>query len=82
MKVIYQLRLHFKSANPNIFNSFNLVPDNLKITKNSSFIDIGSGFGKCVLHTRIQIGAKNCLGIEYVKTRNDKALEVLEFLRY
>ena len=56
----------------------NDVDDELKITSNSSFIDIGSGFGKAVFHAKIVANVKTSDGVEYVSTRHIKAMELLQ----
>ncbi len=42
----------------------------------STFLDIGSGFGRPAFHTFMRTGAK-CTGIEYVKSRVDVSIELL-----
>lgn len=44
-------------------------------------MDIGSGFGKCVFHTKIQCDLKKSVGIEYVKMRHEKSIQILEFFQ-
>ena len=46
----------------------------------SVFLDIGSGYGKCVLHARFRINTRKSMGIEYVGPRHTAALEMLERL--
>jgi len=57
------------------------VDPELRLNENSSFIDIGSGFGKCVFHAKIQANVRRSAGIEYVHIRHDKAMEVLSHLQ-
>lgn len=52
------------------------APDFLRINQESTFLDIGSGFGKCVFHAKIRTGCKHSIGIECIQTRHQKALEV------
>jgi len=52
----------------------------LQMDENSSFLDIGSGYGKCVLHAKIQANVFRSVGVECIKFRHEKALEVLHFL--
>eukprot|EP00741_Cyanophora_paradoxa_P012635 tig00020614_g12208.t1 len=47
-----------------------------RIGKDSSFIDIGSGFGKVVFHAKLQCGVKIAHGIEYVSVRVSAADEL------
>jgi SAM-dependent methyltransferase len=54
------------------------VDDNLKLTKDSSFIDIGSGFGKTVFHTKIVANVHTSDGVEYVGSRYTKSMELFQ----
>jgi hypothetical protein len=53
-----------------------IVPQELRIGPNSTFFDIGSGFGKCVFHAHVQLKLKKSVGIEYIPTRYRKAVEL------
>ena len=48
----------------------------LDLCETSSFVDIGSGYGKVVLHAALSAKVSKALGIEYVPSRATKALEV------
>src|SRR5690554_4827346 len=52
------------------FNHLIQAPLPLRMDSTSSFLDIGSGFGKCVFHTKIQALVQRSVGIEYVATRS------------
>lgn len=39
----------------------------------SVFLDIGSGYGRCVVHARLRCGVKKSVGIEAVATRHVEA---------
>lgn len=56
------------------------APDAIKLTSKSRFLDIGSGFGKCVFHARLRAQVARSVGIECIKTRHEKALEALHLL--
>ena len=61
------------------FNLINyLVDDKYKLTPSSSFLDIGSGFGKTVFHTKVAINVKESVGIEYLPMRYNKSVELLQ----
>lgn len=47
-----------------------------EINRDSSFIDVGSGYGKVVMHTLFATDAKRVLGIELVDSRHCIASEV------
>jgi hypothetical protein len=55
-----------------VFGIFFLVNSLVPITEESSFLDIGSGFGKCVFHA-LFAGFKKSTGIEYVRHRYEKS---------
>jgi Histone methylation protein DOT1 len=57
------------------------VPEDLRIGTGSSFIDIGSGFGKLVFQVPLWVPGANSTGIEYGQLRHDKAVEVAQLLR-
>ena len=57
------------------------APDAMKLNSKSRFLDIGSGFGKCVFHARLRAQVARSVGIECIKTRHEKALEALHLLR-
>ena len=40
--------------------------------KSSSFIDVGSGYGKVVLHAAMAVPLRDAHGIEYVESRSRK----------
>ena len=43
----------------------------------STFLDIGSGYGKVVLHLRLMARMRRSVGMEYVKSRDDIAKQAL-----
>ena len=49
--------------------------------KDASFLDLGSGYGKVVLHAALAVHIREAHGIEYVESRHKKATAVLEELR-
>jgi hypothetical protein len=51
------------------------------LTSSSSFIDVGSGYGKVVLHARLSARVAEAAGIEYVASRADMAADALRELR-
>jgi hypothetical protein len=53
----------------------------LDLTSSSSFIDVGSGYGKVVLHARLSARVAEAAGIEYVASRADMAADALRELR-
>jgi hypothetical protein len=55
-----------------------IEPVDLRMGPDSVFLDIGSGYGKCVLHARFRVNVRKSVGIEYVGTRHASALEMLE----
>jgi len=56
------------------------LPKQLRMTKDSSFVDIGSGYGKCVFHCSLQVQLKASVGIEYMALRHQKAVKLKEDL--
>ena len=46
------------------------------LTNESSFIDIGSGYGKVVFHAALAVGVTRAQGVEYVQSRHDIAVSV------
>jgi hypothetical protein len=57
------------------------IEDELKLNQNSRFLDIGSGFGKCIVHAKLRTECKASMGIEYVPKRNQIANELLNKTR-
>ena len=57
------------------------APDVLRMGADCSFLDIGSGFGKCVLHAKVRGNVRESVGIEYIPVRHEKAAETLHLLR-
>ena len=57
------------------------APDILRMGEDCSFLDIGSGFGKCVLHAKVRGKVRESVGIEYIPVRHEKAAETLHLLR-
>ena len=53
----------------------------LRMGEDCSFLDIGSGFGKCVLHAKVRGKVRESVGIEYIPVRHEKAAETLHLLR-
>jgi hypothetical protein len=53
----------------------------IDLTSSSSFIDVGSGYGKVVLHARLSARVAEAAGIEYVASRADMAADALRELR-
>jgi len=51
--------------------------DQWALTRESSFIDIGSGYGKVVFHAALAVGTARAYGVEYVQSRHDIAAQVL-----
>ena len=47
---------------------------------NTVFYDIGSGYGKMVMHVASVAPIKKCVGVEFIKERNDFAIK--ESLKY
>ena len=57
------------------------APDILRMGEDCSFLDIGSGFGKCVLHAKVRGRVRESVGIEYIPVRHEKAAETLHLIR-
>ena len=57
------------------------APDISRMGEDCSFLDIGSGFGKCVLHAKVRGKVRESVGIEYIPVRHEKAAETLHLLR-
>ena len=56
------------------------APESARLDSECSFLDIGSGFGKCVLHAKVRGKVRLSRGIEYIPLRHEKALETLHLL--
>lgn len=56
------------------------VASSVNLTEESSFIDVGSGYGKVVFHAALSARVAKSVGIEYVPSRAKKASEVQEEL--
>ena len=52
-----------------------------RLTAFSSFLDVGSGFGKAVLHAAIRGGVQRSVGVEYVPVRRERAQLTLQHLQ-
>lgn len=50
-----------------------ILPLELRMGADSIFLDIGSGYGRCVVHARLRCGVKNSVGIEAVAARHVEA---------
>ena len=50
-------------------------PSRYALGKSSSFIDVGSGYGKVVFHAAMAVPLKDAHGIEYVESRSKKVNE-------
>ena len=58
------------------------APERLRTTSESSFLDIGSGYGKCVFHASIAAPfLRSSAGIECMSFRCDRSRELAERLR-
>ena len=53
------------------------LPAPLRMGPDSVFLDIGSGYGKCVVHARFRAGVRKSIGIEYMSKRHELAIEML-----
>ena len=49
------------------------LPVELRIGADSTFLDIGRGYGRCVVHARLRCGVEKSVGIEAVATRHVEA---------
>jgi hypothetical protein len=45
------------------------APSDLRMDANSVFLDVGCGYGKCVVQARLRASVRNSIGIEYVAGR-------------
>tara|TARA_E500000178_G_C16905307_1_gene699993 strand:- start:495 stop:1169 length:675 start_codon:yes stop_codon:yes gene_type:complete len=52
--------------------------DNLDISKDDSFIDLGSGIGNVVIQFAINTNVKKADGVEFLKSRIEKSKEYIE----
>lgn len=59
-----------------IFHFFDNAPEEFRVTDASTFLDLGSGFGKCVFHAALRLPFQHCVGIEYLDLRNRLGNEV------
>lgn len=57
------------------------VDNSLRLNSQSTFLDIGSGFGKCVIHAKIYANVARSIGIEFSSVRHHKATETLNHLK-
>ena len=57
------------------------APEWMRMDSECRFLDIGSGFGKCVLHAKVRGRVKESAGIEFIPVRHEKAAETLHYLR-
>eukprot|EP01102_Stenamoeba_stenopodia_P007402 TRINITY_DN2071_c0_g1_i2.p1 TRINITY_DN2071_c0_g1~~TRINITY_DN2071_c0_g1_i2.p1 ORF type:complete len:453 (-),score=156.52 TRINITY_DN2071_c0_g1_i2:39-1397(-) len=57
------------------------VPSELRLDRDSTFLDIGSGFGKCVVHAKVMGNVSRSVGLEYVKKRHEVATEAFKWLK-
>jgi hypothetical protein len=53
------------------------APHELRLGADSYFLDIGSGYGKTVFHTKLAANVKESMGVEYLPERVNKAVEVM-----
>ena len=58
-----------------------VAPSSVRLTSHSYFLDLGSGFAKCVIHARLRAQVRRSVGIEYVPLRHSKAYDALHHLR-
>ena len=56
------------------------APSPVRLCSDSYFLDLGSGFGKCVVHARLRARVRRSVGIEYVPLRHRKASEAFHHL--
>jgi hypothetical protein len=56
------------------------IPPALRLSASSTFLDIGSGVGQCVLHAALLSKAQSCIGIEVVQARHHAAERLLHQL--
>ena len=57
------------------------APEAVRMGPDCRFLDIGSGFGKCVLHAKVRGKVRESVGIEFIPVRHEKAAETLHYLR-
>jgi hypothetical protein len=57
------------------------IPPALRLSASSTFLDIGSGVGQCVLHAALLSKAQSCIGIEVVQARHHAAARLLHQLQ-
>jgi len=77
-------RLDAKNGTKNVrrgVSARNSLLSDIDLTSSSSFIDVGSGYGKVVLHARLSARVAEAAGIEYVAARADMAGDALRELR-
>ena len=53
------------------------APPDLRMGADSVFLDVGSGYGKCVVQARLRANVRKSIGIEYVYVRYLKGMEML-----
>ena len=56
------------------------APLSVRLSSESCFLDLGSGFGKCVIHARLRARVRRSVGVEYVPLRHNKASDMLRYL--
>ena len=56
------------------------APSSARLSSDSSFLDLGSSFAKCVIHARLRGQVRRSVGIVYVPMRHSKASHVLRCL--
>ena len=56
------------------------APDDYRLNNKSTFLDIGSGFGKAVFHAVLRSNCSSSIGIEYVESRHEKAKQCMAYL--
>ena len=61
--------------------SLSPTTSSLNLTPCSSFIDVGSGYGKVVLHAKLSVKVQKAVGIEYVPQRAQMASDALDELK-
>jgi hypothetical protein len=54
------------------------APEHLRMGAQRIFLDIGPGYGKCVLHAAIRKDVERSVGIEYDTTRFEKSEDMME----
>ena len=53
------------------------APPHLRMTSDSVFLDVGSGYGKCVVQARLRASVRKSIGIEYVAVRYLMGMKML-----